>query len=68
MDAPKLTVPQRWELQMQKNYGPQNTYGRSHRARVQNNLVAYGLSRFVQGNRYCEITEAGRAALAEPER
>lgn len=62
MDTLKLTVPQRWELQMQKNHGPTYTYG-GHRAKVQNRLVSLGLSEFIEHGRYCRITDAGRAEL-----
>lgn len=67
----RLTKPQERELLAQERV-PQETYG-SARARVQNTLVAKGLSEFTEGDgsvvldgsfaSQCRLTDAGRIWL-----
>ncbi len=75
--APVLTGPQLVELQRLAR-ARQHTYGPC-RARVQNALQAKGLARFCEEDGstpdpslgvfdYCEITDAGRRALARLDR
>jgi len=55
----RLTRPQAAELARQVRLGPQPTYGKG-RARVQNNLVRFCLSRFSRDGTECSATELGR--------